>query len=61
MVIFMTDIEKCPICQNNNQCGNVARESQCWCINEIFPEDIFRMVSDDRACICKKCLNQYNK
>jgi hypothetical protein len=52
----------CPICKKRNKCGNVGKVVNCWCFNEVFPEGIFKFLSDDqrnKACICKECLDTY--
>ncbi|KGX87006.1 cysteine-rich CWC family protein [Pontibacillus litoralis] len=52
---------QCPICQQNNQCGNNG-DKPCWCSKKSFPEHIFEMIPEDKlhkACICRECLKKY--
>ncbi|WP_096189913.1 cysteine-rich CWC family protein [Evansella halocellulosilytica] len=52
---------KCPICQNNNGC---TKDSSCWCNDESFPRDIFKLVPSEyqrKMCICKSCLDSYKE
>jgi hypothetical protein len=51
----------CPICHNNNHCGNEAGLQTCWCRNFSFPDGIFKLVTEHKACICRECLMKYNK
>lgn len=56
------DAKKCPICNQDNQCGNELNKSTCWCASESFPEGIFSLVPEEKlrqACICKDCLEEY--
>ncbi|PWW04905.1 hypothetical protein DFQ01_106190 [Paenibacillus cellulosilyticus] len=64
----MTDetAKKCPICNNDNRCGNVGGNANgtCWCGNEFFPQEIFKLVPADQidvSCICKVCLDKFKK
>ncbi|MCR8657501.1 cysteine-rich CWC family protein [Paenibacillus endoradicis] len=64
----MSDIiaNKCPICSNDNKCGNLssARNTKCWCSKEMFSKEIFEMIPADqlgKSSICKDCLDKYNK
>ncbi|MCL6445149.1 MAG: cysteine-rich CWC family protein [Alicyclobacillus sp.] len=54
----------CPLCGNDNHCGNVAGKPHgtCWCDKEFFPKQIFEKVPPDepqRSCICKDCLDKF--
>ncbi|WP_332629019.1 cysteine-rich CWC family protein [Halalkalibacter flavus] len=51
---------KCPICKNDNHCGYHS----CWCTKEWFPHEIFELVPKElknKSCICKACLDSFNK
>jgi hypothetical protein len=54
--------ENCPICGENNHCGNLSsdNESKCWCAsNDItFSDSLLKKVSNaakNISCICKAC------
>jgi len=55
--------ENCPLCGNNNYCGNLSsvdNSKACWCtdIKMTFPDSLLNQVPDpdkNRACICKAC------
>ncbi|MCL6452706.1 MAG: cysteine-rich CWC family protein [Alicyclobacillus sp.] len=54
----------CPLCGNDNHCGNVAGKPHgtCWCDEEFFPKEIFENVplgGPQRSCICKNCLDKF--
>lgn len=56
----------CPICGNDNRCGNIAGKAHgaCWCSKAFFPEEIFALVPPDqrrKACICQSCLEKFKK
>ncbi|WP_078427975.1 cysteine-rich CWC family protein [Alkalihalobacterium alkalinitrilicum] len=58
------DAKKCPICNKDNRCGNEQNQPSCWCSMESFPDEIFKLISDEKrnkACICKECLERYNQ
>lgn len=56
----------CPICNNDNSCGNIAGKAHgtCWCSQAFFPEAIFARVPEDQrgqACICQTCLEKFKE
>ncbi|URN96447.1 MAG: cysteine-rich CWC family protein [Candidatus Pristimantibacillus lignocellulolyticus] len=56
---------KCPICSNDNKCGNLANElnEKCWCSKEYFSKEVLTMIPANqlgKSCICKDCLDKYN-
>lgn len=56
--------KKCPICNQENNCGNEHDKDTCWCSLESFPEGIFALVPEEKlrkACICKSCLEDYKR
>lgn len=56
--------KKCPICGQDNQCGNELGKSICWCSAESFPQEIFELIPEEKlrkACICKDCLEKFVK
>ena len=59
--------ENCPLCGNNNYCGNLSSSDNkaCWCRdNKVqFPGSLLSQVSDadkNKACICKTCALSHN-
>jgi hypothetical protein len=60
------DPHRCPICQQNNACGNLenpASES-CWCRDAelTFPKALIETLPSDmrnKACICRRCVQAY--
>lgn len=64
----MTEImaNQCPICSNDNTCGNLTSKpnEQCWCREEHFSKEILDMIPVEqlgKSCVCKKCLDKYNR
>lgn len=58
------NVKNCPICGEDNRCGNVADPASqaCWCAKEFFPQGIFALVPAElmnKACICKSCLDRF--
>ena len=58
----------CPLCDQPNQCGKedprYKIDGRCWCVTEIIPRDIFKLVPADKlykTCICKKCLDKFKR
>ncbi|MDT3426699.1 hypothetical protein J2Z22_002233 [Paenibacillus forsythiae] len=56
----------CPLCGKANGCAGAAGRSHadCWCMNEIFPQELLEQVSKERlgkACICKECLEAFKR
>ena len=52
----------CPLCGEENGCQ--SGEPSCWCYNIEIPDYVLDMVPKDnrgKACICKKCIEQYTK
>lgn len=53
----------CPLCGENNFCGNVSPSDNgavCWCVDSkiTFPDSLLSQVSDvdkNQKCICKAC------
>ncbi|MGJ8693339.1 MAG: cysteine-rich CWC family protein [Thalassotalea sp.] len=53
----------CPICQQDNRCGNLAAcssDESCWCTapDISFSEQLLQLVPSagkNKACICKAC------
>ncbi|CAM3548093.1 cysteine-rich CWC family protein [Paenibacillus lupini] len=59
----MTEISeaRCPICKEENNCGNLARlpAGACWCSKETFPQAVFERIPPElagKACVCQACL-----
>ncbi|UGB29377.1 cysteine-rich CWC family protein [Metabacillus sp. B2-18] len=56
-------MKKCPLCQNDNQCA-ISKGQQpktCWCMTASFPQKLLATTSFEDSCICKKCVNDYEK
>ena len=56
----------CPICGKDNRCGNLKGmpKGTCWCFGTKFPEEIFKLIPEDRrglACICQACVEAYRE
>ncbi|MFC4302581.1 cysteine-rich CWC family protein [Cohnella boryungensis] len=57
---------KCPLCGQNNACGNLAElppHGSCWCSSVVFPPELFDELPEElrnKACVCKDCLNRFN-
>jgi len=52
----------CPLCGKDNNCQH--GQGGCWCDNVIFPQYIVDLIPDDKkgkSCICKSCLEKYQK
>ncbi len=52
----------CPICGQDNNCQH--GKSDCWCTKVKIPKGLLDLVPDDKkgkACICKSCVEKYNK
>lgn len=56
----MLRMELCPICSKGNECN----KESCWCFQEEFPSEIFKLLPAaelERSCICKECLVSFKK
>ncbi|WP_036566554.1 cysteine-rich CWC family protein [Oceanospirillum beijerinckii] len=59
----------CPICQQNNDCLNLAcgdTDKACWCNHPdiTFPQDLLDQVPAElkrKACICRNCVEAYQQ
>jgi hypothetical protein len=59
----MVDEYICPFCKEKNSCM-AKSEEPCWCINELVPDSLIRLLPPEykrKACICISCINAYNK
>ncbi|MCD8509703.1 MAG: cysteine-rich CWC family protein [Bacillus sp. (in: Bacteria)] len=55
------ETRQCPLCGGDNRCDVL---NACWCSKESFPEGLLDLVPEElknKACICKKCLQQYKE
>ncbi len=55
--------KSCPLCGEDNRCGNVAGlpQGECWCNKFEFPGEIFKAIPEEKlnkACICKECVEK---
>jgi hypothetical protein len=58
----MADVYLCPLCGQENRCGNLVLKAPCWCLKESFPQGLLDSVPVDlvrKAYICKECLEKY--
>ncbi len=58
------DPGRCPLCGEDNGCGNLKGMpgGSCWCSHADFPAGIFAVIPDEKrrkACICPSCLEKY--
>ncbi len=60
------DPKLCPICQQNNACGNLqsATVASCWCHDTelSFPKELLDTLPSDmrnKACICRRCVQAF--
>lgn len=52
----------CPICGQDNNCQH--GKDDCWCSSVVISKHILDMVPEDKkgkACICKSCVEKYQK
>ena len=52
------DPERCPLCEQPNDCGAARGEAACWCFSaEIPPAVIARVPPGDQGvrCVCAAC------
>lgn len=59
------DTQRCPLCNNANQCGvaNGRVDEPCWCFDaRIDPAAIERLTPEqrDQACLCPSCSDALN-
>jgi hypothetical protein len=63
MIMSVEGMERiCPLCGKDNNCQH--GQGGCWCDSIKFPKYILDMVPADKkgkACICKSCLEKYQK
>ncbi|QMV41188.1 cysteine-rich CWC family protein [Cohnella cholangitidis] len=55
---------RCPLCGEDNRCGNLAGlpHGACWCSRIDFPRDILKRIPDERrgkACVCQSCVEKF--
>ncbi|MEO7270890.1 MAG: cysteine-rich CWC family protein [Vicinamibacterales bacterium] len=56
--VYMSDTDRCPLCEAPNQCGLAAGQSDCWCFTTAIPADVLARVPDadqSRRCVCESC------
>jgi hypothetical protein len=55
----------CPLCGGSNDCqlcSPATYKGQCWCAHTEIPDSLLARVPENfrnRACICKKCIEQF--
>lgn len=52
----------CPLCGKDNNCQH--SEGDCWCSSIVIPKHIIDMIPEDKkgkACVCKSCIEKYQK
>lgn len=59
----LTEAERiCPLCGQDNNCQHGKED--CWCNTVKVPKHVLDLVPEDKkgkACICKSCLEKYQK
>lgn len=59
----LTKEEKtCPLCGKPNNCKH--GDDSCWCNHVKIPKGLIERIPKDKrgkACICKDCVDSYNK
>ena len=61
-----SDLARCPICGEQNQCAMAAdpEATECWCESAIFPQDLLKRLpvhAVRRVCICQRCIETHRK
>jgi hypothetical protein len=56
----------CPLCGGPNHCAVAAdpNATECWCEDVKFPAELLDRVPESigqKACICQKCLQNYQE
>lgn len=63
IIMSINEVAKiCPLCGQDNNCKH--GEGGCWCDTVEFPKYILELIPSDKrgkACICKSCLEKYQK
>lgn len=52
------NLQVCPLCKKENECGMANGLESCWCFNVIIAENILEKIPEEaknRACICRQC------
>ena len=60
------DTACCPLCGQPNRCVMAAGQDKepCWCSEAEFPQALLDQVpaeAREKACICKACVDAFNK
>nr|WP_239618554.1 cysteine-rich CWC family protein [Cohnella mopanensis] len=55
---------RCPLCGEDNHCGNLAGlpHGACWCSQIEFPREILKRIPDEqrgKACVCRACVEKF--
>jgi hypothetical protein len=61
----MINEENCPICGRDNNCHacTVGSVHNCWCMSTEIPKALLDMIPEEyreNACVCKKCVDNFN-
>ncbi|MGQ4664475.1 cysteine-rich CWC family protein [Metabacillus halosaccharovorans] len=50
-------MNKCPICNGENNCGILDKKASCWCMNITIPEKVLALSGSNKdRCICLTCI-----
>ncbi len=50
-------MNKCPICNGENNCGVMDKKQPCWCMNISIPAEVLALSGDKKdCCICLPCV-----
>ena len=50
-------MNKCPICNGENNCGILNKKESCWCMNLTVPEKVLALSGSNKdRCICLACI-----
>jgi len=54
-----TTKNKCPLCEQNNDCQ--VNSTSCWCMNVKVDAELLKasLSDEDLACLCKQCLSRF--
>lgn len=51
--------DRCPLCGEPNECGNLAGLPSCWCSTTAIPRALLARLPEgavDVACVCARCV-----
>lgn len=60
----MSDDKLCPFCKKDNFCEVKIPNNDCWCKYVKFDKELLDLIPEKfkmKSCICKKCVDEFNK